>query len=103
MTSKIDQYILLSKHQPMFCHPENNLYGQLKTSMEIEKKSVILMHILGNKDTHCPRTVSNVVAEAKQNNITYFVYTWPAVCTEQLINTWHKEIWRINSGAKIQK
>jgi hypothetical protein len=27
------------------------------------------------------------VAETKLNNL---VYTWPTVCTEQLINTWHQ-------------
>ena len=31
---------------------------------------------------------SFVVAETKLNNSLCFVYTWPAVCTVQLINTW---------------
>ena len=31
---------------------------------------------------------SIVVTEAKLNNIVYFVYTWTAVCTVQLIHTW---------------
>ena len=31
-----------------------------------------------------------VVAEAKLNNILYFVYTLPAICTVQLINTWYQ-------------
>ena len=37
-----------------------------------------------------PGTSCNLVAEAKLNNLVYFVYTLPAVCTVHLINTWHQ-------------
>ena len=32
----------------------------------------------------------NIGAEANLNNIVYTVYTWPAVCTVKLINTWRQ-------------
>ena len=31
-----------------------------------------------------------IMAVAKLNNIVCFVYTWPAVCTLQLIKTWRQ-------------
>ena len=40
------------------------------------------------KSSRSPGPSSEFVAEAKLNNIVYTVYTWQAVCTVQLINTW---------------
>ena len=49
--------------------------------------------MLYNKDeklSRSPGPSCKFWGEAKLNNIVYFVYTLPAVCTVQLINTWRQ-------------
>ena len=43
-----------------------------------------------NKPSRCPGPSCKFWAEAKLNNTVYFVYTWLAVCTVQLIKTWRQ-------------
>jgi hypothetical protein len=42
------------------------------------------------KSSRSPGPYCKFWAEAKLNNILYFVYTWSVVCTVQLINTWRQ-------------
>ena len=43
-----------------------------------------------DKSSRSPGLSYKFVAEAKLHNLLYFVYTLPAVCTVQLINTWRQ-------------
>ena len=43
-----------------------------------------------NKSSRSPGPSCKFWDEAKLNNTVFFVYTWLAVCTVQLINTWHQ-------------
>ena len=43
-----------------------------------------------DKSSRSPGPSCKFWAEAKLNNTVYFVYTWLAVCTVQLINTWRQ-------------
>ena len=45
---------------------------------------------LNKHEKSSPGPSFKFVTEAKLNNFVYFVYTLPAVCTVQLINTWHQ-------------
>ena len=63
--------------QPVTCDSENVIYYW----------KCINKH---DKSSRSPGPSCKFWAEAKLNNIVYFVYTWPAVCTVQLVNTWRQ-------------
>ena len=52
--------------------PESNI-NKIKQAQKNKQESGTLLQI--------PAELSNIV---------YFVYIWPAICTVQLINTWHQ-------------
>ena len=92
----IDYSIVMFHGNAMLQHSNSSLIVTIFLSFPSETYMKDIKHLLriqinkNNKSSRSPGPSCIFVAEAKLNSLVYFVYTLSAVCTVQLINTWHQ-------------